>query len=127
MAEYRHDYRLVSLDLMHRKTIGLFATVVAALVVLFDVTFVMDFGGSTNIDRPDPAIEAQYLACFQQRDEVMHDIAFGTIDNPDVQREYISANRARIARVCRNLHPQQFIEVQENTEFNLIDVYARFW
>jgi hypothetical protein len=57
----------------------------------------------------------------------MHRQAFGTIDNPDVQREFISANRAVIAAECRGEFLQQLISVESDTSLNLIDVHPRFW
>lgn len=95
------------------------------VAVFFEVTFILDFGGDSTIDRPDSAREEQFMGCYQEKDEAMHKAAFGTIDNPDVQREYISANRERIHRECREQFPQRM--VQEQSDFNLIDLKPRFW
>lgn len=105
------------------------SVVLAAIVllVLYDVTFVLDFGGVQTVEAPDRAVEIQYENCFREKDEALHADAFGTIDNPDVQREVISAGRQRIGRECRDEFPQRLIEVENQSEFNLIDLESRFW
>jgi hypothetical protein len=97
------------------------------LLALFDVTFVLDFGGVRMVEVPDQAVEVQYENCFREKDEALHANAFGTIDNPDVQREVISAGRQRISRECRNEYPPRLIEIEQQLEFNLIDLESRFW
>ncbi|MGI9204925.1 MAG: hypothetical protein ACR2Q3_13005 [Woeseiaceae bacterium] len=97
------------------------------LLALYDVTFVLDFGGVHTVPAPDPVSESLYENCFRENDEALHADAFGTIDNPDVQREVISAGRQRIRRQCRDEFPQRLIDVEQQSEFNLIDLEARFW
>lgn len=97
------------------------------LLALYDITFVLNFGGVRAVETPDPAIEVQYYRCYQEMDAALHADAFGTIDNPDVQREVISAGRQRISRECRVEYPQRLIEVEQQSEFNLIDLSPRFW
>lgn len=98
-----------------------------AAVVLFDINWVFDLGGTHSFEAPDPAIEALYENCYATKDDAMHRQAFGTIDNPDVQREFISANRAAIAAECRAEFPQQLISIETNSTINLLDVEPRFW
>lgn len=93
---------------------------VVLLVVLFEVSV------SPSITREvvDPAVEAQYAACYHEKDDEIHDTAFGTIDNPDVQKEYITSNRARAAAECRALFPESTTTVEEPGGFSL---RPRFW
>ena len=110
-----------------RRIIAALAVVLAGLFLLFDVDFVLDVSGSRESRIADPAIEAQYEACYAARDDEIHATAFGTIDNPDVQKEYITSNRARAAAECRALHPESIMTVVEPARFNLVDLAPRFW
>lgn len=115
------------LSLNLKKTAIIFVLGAMAVVVLFDINWVFDFGGTTSYKAPDPAIEELYENCYAAKDDAMHRLAFGTIDNPDVQREFISANRAAIAAECRAEFPQQLISVETDSAINLLDVEPRFW
>ena len=112
------------------KSAGKIRLVVLAIVVVlifFDVSFPLELAPSYEARVPDPAVEAEYERCYRERDQAMHEVAFGTIDNPDVQKEFISTNRERIARECRELVPERFITVQEPARINLVDMKPRFW
>jgi hypothetical protein len=100
---------------------------IVILFVLFEVTFPFDVAPAQDIEIPDPAVEAEYSSCYQEKDREMHGVAFGTIDNPDVQKEFISTNREHIARECRLEVPEQLITVVEPSRFNLVDIKPRFW
>jgi hypothetical protein len=100
---------------------------IVILFVLFEVTFPFDVAPARDIEMPDPAVEAEYSRCYQDKDREMHGVAFGTIDNPDVQNEFISTNREHIARECRLEVSEQLITVQEPSRFNLVDLNPRFW
>jgi len=95
------------------------------ILVLFEVN--IDFGGRGIDEIRDPQVESDYERCYQQEDTEIHATAFGTIDNPDVQKEYISSNRARAAAACRDLHPVSMIPVDGSPGFNLVDLQPRFW
>lgn len=102
---------------------------VAALIlffVLFEVSFNFDFSPAGEGRELDPQQEARYRACYAERDREIHDVAFGTIDNPDVQKLYISNNRAIAAAECREEFPEQWIVVDEPSHFNLVDLRFRF-
>lgn len=101
--------------MIRRKTIS----VVLLAAVLVAVLFEFEFSPSMQTEIADPAVEAQYLACYQQKDDEIHATAFGTIDNPDVQKEFIIANRARAAAECRALYPESLITVDETWRFDL--------
>jgi hypothetical protein len=96
-------------------------------VALYDVDPVFDVAlpGETLI--PDPVVEEAYAQCYRERDEEIHATAFGTIDNPDVQKEFISSHRARAASECRERHPEVLVTVREPARFDLVDVRPRFW
>lgn len=108
-------------------TIKLSALVLVAVFVLFEVTFPLDVASPYESVIPDPAVEAEYLNCYEEKDKAMHRVAFSTIDNPDVQKEYISTNRDRIARECRLQFPEELIKVLQPARFNLVDFEPRFW
>lgn len=95
--------------------------------VLFEVNFVLDFGGIEVGELPDPAVEAAFESCYLKKDEEIHATAFGTIDNPDVQKEFISAGRAVAERECRELNPKIMIPTEQKSSFNLVDLQPRFW
>jgi hypothetical protein len=109
------------------KAISLMILAGIIIFVLFEVNFVLDFGGPGIDEIPDPQVESDYERCYQQEDAEIHATAFGTIDNPDVQKEFISANRARAAAKCRDLHPAIMIPVAGSPGFNLVDLQPRFW
>ncbi len=89
--------------------IGVLIVIAVVLLVVFKSPF--DFDGSqlTEVQVPDPAIEARYEACYAEKDHEIHSRAFATIDNPDVQREYITANRAIAREECRAEFPRTLI------------------
>ena len=100
---------------------------VGMVAALYDVDLVFDIALPGERREPDPAVEDAYARCYRERDDEIHATAFGTIDNPDVQKEFISSNRARAARECRELHPEVLIIVREPARFNLVDLTPRFW
>ena len=107
--------------------ISVVAAVVLAIFVLYDVRFIFEFEASGERQVADPDVEAAYRACYQSLDDEIHGIAFGTIDNPDVQKEYISANQAIAARECREQHPQVMLTEQTPFSFDLLELEPRFW
>jgi len=97
------------------------------LLALFEVDFRFELALPKSVEMPDPAVEARYEQCYAERDHEIHATAFGTIDNPEVQKEFINSGRAKAARECRALHPQSLITVEEPLRFNLVDLEPRFW
>jgi len=100
---------------------------VLLIFIVFEVDLGQDVGGSDTTEVPDPVIEARYEECYAVRDDAMHRQAFSTIDNPDVQREFISANRALIAAECRAQFPQEMIVLEDDDSTTLIRFRPRFW
>jgi len=102
------------------KLISTFLLAAVLVMVLFEI----DISPSTTTEIADPAMEAQYRVCYQQKDDEIHATAFATIDNPDVQKEFIISNRARASAECGALHPESMIVVDEPWRF---DLRPRFW
>lgn len=104
--------------------------ILMALIVVFsfyEVTVNLDIASARTVQLPDPEVEAEYLRCYQEQDEAMHRSVFGTVDNPDVQREMISTNRERIVDECRQKFAEQLITLQVPSRFNLVNLKPRFW
>ena len=112
---------------MHWKTalwIGI-GTLVGVLV-LFEVRLDLQFSLPGESRQLDVEQEARFAACFADRDRQIHDVAFGTIDNPDVQKLYISNNRDKAISECRLQFPEQWMTVDEPFRFKLFDLRFRF-
>jgi len=105
----------------------MFAVAIVLLVILYDVqlNFMISLPG--EIEHIDAEQEALYSRCYEVRDQQLHDTAFGTIDNPDVQKEFINTSRARAASECREEHPQQLVVVRQPFRLNLFDLQPRYW
>jgi hypothetical protein len=98
----------------------------AALLLLFEVSLDFQFSLPRESRQLDLDQEARYAACYADRDREIHAVAFATIDNPDVQKLYISNNRDRAAKECRQLYPEQWITTELPLYFNLIDLKFRY-
>lgn len=113
---------------VNRRNIILFLVGAGMLMfALFDVRFVFDISMGSEREVPDPGVEAENVRCYEQKDEEIHTTAFGTIDNPDVQREFITSERAIARRACRAQHPEMVIVVEDPARFRLIELTPRFW
>lgn len=110
------------------KKIGVWALVaLIAVNVLFKVTFRLELTWPDEIIVADEQQERLFEQCYADRDEDIHRTAFGTIDNPDVQKEFITNNRARARTECRNEYPARTTEETTPFRFNLVDLAPRFW
>ena len=109
-----------------KKAVWIGVAALVSLLVLFEIRFRFEFSMAGESSQPDAAQEARYAACFAERDDEIHDVAFGTIDNPDVQKLYILNNRKRAAAECRQNFPEQWIAIEEPFRFNLFDLHFRF-
>lgn len=105
----------------------LVGAIVVVVVLLFDVTIAFEFALPAEQTVADLAQEEHYAACYAAQDEEIHKTAFGTIDNPDVQKEFITSNRTAAARECRAQFPEQVITESTPFRFNLIDLQPRYW
>jgi hypothetical protein len=98
----------------------------ALLLVFFEVTINPQFALPRTVRQPDAAQETRYAVCFGQRDRALHERAFATIDNPDVQREFISTERAKASDACRDAYPERLVSKQLPFRFNLLDLRYRY-
>jgi hypothetical protein len=96
------------------------------LVALFDVRINFEYSPAGASRQLDAEQEARYAACYADRDDKIHDEAFGTIDNPDVQKLYILNNRKQAAMECRAQFPEQWTLVDKPFLFNLLDLQFRY-
>ena len=113
---------------MTRKALLIAASAVIAItLLLYEVRLAFEFALPAETAVADPAQEARYAECYAAKDDEIHRTAFGTIDNPDVQKEFITSNRARAARECRNEYPEQTITTSMPLRFNLVDLEPRYW
>jgi hypothetical protein len=103
------------------------ALLILLTIVLFEVSFDPQFALPKEADRPDAEQEAGYAACYAERDAEIHRLAFGTIDNPDVQKEFINTRRGRAAAECRVLHPEKMVTVTTPLRIKLVDLEPRYW
>ena len=101
-------------------------TGLSLFLVFFDVDIAPEFAlpGTAEID--DPGQESRYSDCFAARDAAIHERAFATIDNPDVQKEYIAMQRDEARQACRASHPRRRTVIDTPFRFNLVDVAPRF-
>ncbi len=113
---------------MHeKKTLGVFAVVTVVVIALYDVQINFVFSLPGEIEQADLAQDALYKQCFASRDKQIHDTAFSTIDNPDVQKEFINTSRADATSECRDKFPQQWVTIQKAFHLKIIDLRARYW
>jgi hypothetical protein len=105
------------------------ASVVAVVAVfgLYNVEIVFDQSVSNGSEITDPAVERAFEECYEKKDDEIHTVAFGAIDNPDVQKEFITSNRARARAECRERHPVVMIRREASTSNNFIDFTPRYW
>ncbi len=109
-----------------RKAVWISIGMLVVLFALFEVRVNFQFSLAGEKRELDAGQEARYAVCYAARDKEIHKVAFGTIDNPDVQKLYISNNRERAASECRQRFPQQWVTVVEPFRFNLLDLRRRF-
>lgn len=102
------------------------ATLLLVMFVFFDISLNPVFELPRDVERPERVQEQRYADCVAARDEAIHRRAFDTIDNPDVQREYISAHRETARAECRERYPEQLVTVRLPLRFNLVDLAPRF-
>jgi hypothetical protein len=109
------------------KLILILALASVLLFVLYEVNFIFDIVLPAETESPDPEVEMAFTSCYQLKDDQIHATAFGTIDNPDVQKEFISSSQARAAAECRAAHPERILIIEQPGRLNLVDLTPRFW
>lgn len=100
---------------------------IAVMIVLYDVQSNFIFSMPEDFNQPDPVQEALYEKCFQAQDDQIHDTAFRTIDNPDVQKEFINTGRGRAASECRKEFPRASVTIRRPFRLKLFDMQPRYW
>ena len=111
---------------MKRRLLIAFVASLGFVFVLFDVDVDPQFALARTVEVADEEQEGRYLACVAERDAVIHEETFSTIDNPDVQREVLATRKARAKLDCRAAHPERTVTVEEPFRFNLVDLEFRF-
>ena len=106
--------------------VGAIVLPMVLLWVLFEARFNFQFSLPGEKSVTDSGQEARYAACYAERDKEIHRLAFGTIDNPDVQKLFILSNRAVAASECRQLFPEQMTTIEDKFRFNLVDLHLIF-
>ena len=84
------------------------------------------FAPARTVEETDAVQEDRYRSCVAERDAVIHEETFATIDNPDVQREVLATRKERAARDCREAFPARTVMVEEPLRFNLVDLEFRW-
>ncbi len=98
----------------------------AGIVLLFDVDWAPEFALPRDVVADDPAQEARYAACFAARDAGIHARAFATIDNPDVQKEFIAMQRDAAQSACRERFPRQTVTRRQPFVLRLVELDYRY-
>lgn len=113
---------------MRTKTfVWLIVVSIALLFFLYEVKpdFVFSLPGES--EQVDATQEALYAQCYALRDKQLHDTAFATIDNPDVQKEFINTSRARATYECREKFPQRLVTVRQSLVVKIFAIKPRYW
>ena len=107
---------------------ALFIVVAALLLLLifFEVSIDFQFSMPQEVEVVDTVQEAQYQACVDGRDAEIHEIAFSTIDNPDVQREFLSTHKDKAKVACRLEYPERTTTAMQSFRFRLVELEYRF-
>lgn len=101
------------------------ALLLAIFVALFRVDFRFEFALPGEREVADPEQEERFRHCVAERDRQIHERTFGTIDNPDVQREVLITEKEKAIAACRELYPETMVTKTQSFRFNLIDVERR--
>lgn len=110
-----------------KRSSALMIAAVVTVLLLFDISVDVEFGLPGEERRPDLEQEARFADCFRKRDAEIHEIAFGTIDNPDVQKEFINTNREHATAECRSSFPATEVIVTTPFHMKLLDFEPRYW
>lgn len=112
---------------MRVRHVAAFLAITLLLLPLFfeiSVNPVFELPGDVRV--PDPEQESRFEGCLEERDRQIHKEAFDTIDNPDVQREFISMHRDQARAECRERYPEVMITISRSLRINILDFESRF-
>lgn len=97
----------------------------ALFLALFRVEFRFEFGLPGEHEIVDAEQEQRFRTCVAERDRAIHEDAFGSIDNPDVQREVLITEKEKAIAACRQMYPEKSVTETQSFRFNLLDVEWR--
>ena len=109
-----------------KKLIFLLLSIVIIGVLFFEIETNVRFAFPKKIEILDSSQELIYLKCVEARDKIIHAQTFSSIDNPDVQREVLSARKNQALAECRGLHPAKMVEINQAFEVNIFDLKYRY-
>lgn len=109
-----------------KKILVVLGVALLLLIILFEIHIDFQFSMPHEIEVADPEQETQYQACVDERDAEIHKVAFGTIDNPDVQREYLSTHKDIAKAECRLAYPERKITEQQPFRLKVVELEFRF-
>jgi hypothetical protein len=93
---------------------------------LFDVRLRPEFSLPREVETADPAQEARYRRCVDERTDEATRRAFEAADNPDVQSLMIRMQQKEAIDRCRHEYPERRISASEPQRLNLVDLSFRF-
>lgn len=102
------------------------AIILLIVLLLFDVRLDFQFSMPREVVELDAAVETRYTQCVELRDKEIHRVVFATIDNPDVQREYLATQKDKAKAECRSKFPAHEITVQQPFRFKLLELKFRY-
>lgn len=102
------------------------AVALLLLFLFFEVRFDFQISMPREIVELDAEQEARYLRCVEERDADIHRTAFATIDNPDVQKEYLAAQKVEAQLVCRVDFPAIRTTSSQSFRIKVVDLEYRF-
>lgn len=102
------------------------AVALLLLFLFFEVRFDFQVSMPREIVELDSEQENRYIRCVEERDAEIHRIAFATIDNPDVQREYLATQKDEAKLVCRSEFPMKKNTKKQSFRVKLVDLKYRY-
>jgi len=91
---------------MNRRVVAWLVGVGALIcIVLLKISHDIKSSPGTETGALDSEQEKRFQACVAERDREIHRRVFSTIDNPDVQREYLSTQKEIAIGECRLKYP----------------------
>ncbi len=102
------------------------AIVLLVILVLFDIDLDLQFSLPREVVELDAQQEMRHVHCVDLRDAEIHRVAFATIDNPDVQREYLSTEKDKAKVICRREFPHDQTTSKQPFRFNVVDLKFRY-
>ncbi len=112
---------------MTKKTAVISVTaLLIVILILFDIDIEPKFSLPRDVETLDLEQETRFQSCVDERDRFIHAETFGTIDNPDVQREILATEKDKAVRECRGFYPEYRVTSSEPFHFNIIDLKFRY-